>query len=197
MKKWLFFHVSTRFRHVDTSEKYKKRLCLTVCMGMFGRFRQVFVAKPKEPEKKRVEKPVQAMRIVNKSEEKLDQINTKIDELLEIKKLYEDMLDWMVELAKNSRAQTRREPSTTPRDSSVDTSILSPRLRQVLDLVKERGEILADEAVTSTGLSTNRCSEILNTLYRANYVEKHRVGREVYYRFNTGGSAKFTQETAP
>ena len=164
---------------------------------MFGKLRQVFVAKPKEPEKRRVEKQTQAVRIINKSDEKLDQINGKIDELLEIKKLYEDMLDWMVELAKNSRSGTRRELSMTPRDSSVDTSILSPRLRQVLDLVKERGEILAEEAVTSTGLSTNRCSEILNTLYRANYVEKHRIGREVYYRFNQGPSAKFTQEAAP
>ena len=166
-------------------------------MGMFGRLKQAFVAKPREREKRKVEKAVQAPRILNKSDEKLDQINTKIDELLEIKKLYEDMLDWMVELAKHSRSRTSRESSGTSRDTSVDSSILSPRLRQVLDLVKERGEILADDAVTSTGLSTNRCSEILNTLYRANYVEKHRVGREVYYRFNPSPSAKFTQEAAP
>jgi len=107
------------------------------------------------------------------------------------------MLDWMVELAKESRNRTSRDVSATPRDTSTDASILSPRLKQVLDVVKDKGEILAEAAAQTTGLSLNRCSEILNALYRANYVEKHRIGREVYYRFNPTPSAKFTQEAGP
>jgi transcription initiation factor IIE alpha subunit len=107
------------------------------------------------------------------------------------------MLDWMVELAKESRSRMSRDTSTIHRDASTDSSILSPRLKQVLDAVKDKGEILADDGATITGLSLNRCSEILNALYRANYVEKHRVGREVYYRYNPGPSAKFTQEMGP
>ena len=165
-------------------------------MGLFGKLRQALVQKEKKPQKKE-EKTVQAPVVSFRHEEKLDNMDRKLDELLEIKKLYEDMLDWMVELAKESRSRTSRDASTIHRDSSTDSSILSPRLKQVLDVVKEKGEILADDGATITGLSLNRCSEILNALYRANYVEKHRVGREVYYRYNPGTSGKFTQEAAP
>jgi len=154
------------------------------------------VQKEKKPEKKE-EKPLQSSFNSLRAEEKLDHMDHKLDELLEIKKLYEDMLDWMVELAKESRNRTSRDVSATPRDTSTDASILSPRLKQVLDVVKDKGEILAETAAQTTGLSLNRCSEILNALYRANYVEKHRIGREVYYRFNPTPSAKFTQEAGP
>ena len=189
--------VSETCRFIDSSEKYKKPLYLSIgYMGIFGRLRQVLVAKEKKPEKKE-EKPAQTSYISLRSEETLDQMDHKLDELLEIKKLYEDMLDWMVELAKESRSRTSRDASTTPRDTSTDSSILSPRLKQVLDVVKGKGEILAEDAVQTTGLSVNRCSEILNALYRANYVEKHRIGREVYYKYNPGPSAKFTQEMGP
>ena len=165
-------------------------------MGIFDKLRQTLIQKEKRPEKKE-EKPVQISHISLRSEEKLDQMDHKLDELLEIKKLYEDMLDWMVELAKESRSRTNRDVSATSHDTSTDVSILSPRLKQTLDVVKEKGEILADDAAKITGLSLNRCSEILNALYRANYVEKHRVGREVYYRYNQTPSAKLTQEAAP
>ena len=165
-------------------------------MGIFGKLRQALVQKEKKPERKE-EKPVQVSHVSPRSEEKLDKMDRKLDELLEIKKLYEDMLDWMVELAKESRSRTSRDTSAIHRDVSTDSSILSPRLKQVLDVVKEKGEILAEDGATITGLSLNRCSEILNALYRANYVEKHRIGREVYYRFNPGPSGKFTQEMGP
>ena len=165
-------------------------------MSIFGKLRQAFIQKEKKPERKE-EKPVQVSYVPLKSEEKLDSMDHKLDELLEIKKLYEDMLDWMVELAKESRSRMSRDTSTIHRDASTDSSILSPRLKQVLDVVKDKGEILADDSATITGLSLNRCSEILNALYRANYVEKHRVGREVYYRYNPGSSGKFTQEMGP
>lgn len=165
-------------------------------MGIFGKLRQAFVQKEKKPQK-REEKTVQAPVVSFRHEEKLDNMDRKLDELLEIKKLYEDMLDWMVELAKESRSRTSRDTSPTPRDTSTDASILSPRLKQVLDVVRDKGEILADDAVSITGLSLNRCSEILNVLYRANYVEKHRIGREVYYRFSASPGAKFTQEMGP
>jgi uncharacterized membrane protein len=165
-------------------------------MGIFGKLKQVLVQKEKKGEKKE-EKPIHTNHIYLKSEEKLDAMDRKLDELLEIKKLYEDMLDWMVELAKESRSRTSRDTSTIAREQSTDSSILSPRLKQVLDVVKERGEVLAEDCAGITGLSLNRCSEILNALYRANYVEKHRVGREVYYRYNQGTSAKLTQDMGP
>jgi DNA-binding transcriptional ArsR family regulator len=157
---------------------------------------QLQIQKVETREKKTVDairKPVE-IHYSLRAEEKLDQMDHKLDELLEIKKLYEDMLDWMVELAKESRNRTNRDMSSTAHDTSIDQSILSPRLKQVLDVVKARGEILAEDAVQSTGLSLNRCSEILNALYRANFIEKHRVGREVYYRVNAGGAAKLTQD---
>lgn len=165
-------------------------------MSIFGKLRQALVQKEKKPEKKE-EKTVPINHVSLRSEEKLDSMDHKLDELLEIKKLYEDMLDWMVELAKESRSRMSRDTSAIRRDASTDSSILSPRLKQVLDVVKDKGEILADDGATITGLSLNRCSEILNALYRANYVEKHRVGREVYYRYNPGTSARFTQEMGP
>jgi DNA-binding transcriptional ArsR family regulator len=161
-------------------------------MGIFDKLRRAMAQKEKIIEKKE-EKPVQISHYSLRAEEKLDQMDHKLDELLEIKKLYEDMLDWMVELAKESRSRTSRDTSSINRDSSTDSSILSPRLKQVLDVVKLKGEILADDAAAATGLSLNRCSEILNALYRANFIEKHRVGRGVYYRINAGGAAKLTQ----
>jgi DNA-binding transcriptional ArsR family regulator len=120
---------------------------------------------------------------------KLDNVDKKLDELLEIKQLYNDMLDWLVELARQSKTQRsgeRVDVSAMVSDKSGVMSILSPRLRQIYDLVEERGEVIAEDVSESVGLSLNRSSELLNALHRANYVEKNRMGRKVYYRKQTG-----------
>lgn len=160
-------------------------------------------------ESERTEKPYATG---SRVEAKLDKMDTKLDELLEIKQLYNDMLDWLVELAKKSNQSNYRTDSSISRDTSTNRAldstippslpvfeggfanagmpILSPRLQQVLDAVKEKGEVLAEDVSTSVGLSLNRCSEILNALYRANYIEKHRAGRKVFYRIPAIGAPK-------
>lgn len=176
-------------------------------MGLFDRFRRIKKAKKRRTEtkvikkKKIVEKPKEILDLdavfeskpEPKMHKKLDLMDQKLDDLLEIKNLYEDMLDWIVQLAKSQRESKSRLDTSTSRDKIEDSSILSPRLQQILDIIKERGETLATEVSSDVGLSKNRCSELLNALYRANYVEKKRVGREVYYRFNPGTSNKFIQ----
>lgn len=173
-------------------------------LGFVSRLQSVFVKK-EQKQKKKSEKSDDTAPILipalsapkQKHDETLSRMEGKIDELLEIKKLYEDMLDWVVELAKNRRVETSRESSRETVDSSTDGSILSPRLRQVLDAIRERGEANADTVSDTVGLSANRCSEILNALYRANYLEKNRAGREVYYRLNPGSSNRLVTLPEP
>lgn len=176
-------------------------------MGLGARLKAILVSKDEKRVEKRPERPSEKgensasapsfVSFFHKDEkthhdDKLESIDKKLDDLLEIKKLYEDMLDWMVELAKKQKniasepVATSRDPSTRHVDESTDgsdRSILSPRLRQVLDVLSERGgEGLAKDVSVKTGLSVNRCSEMLSALHRANYVEKSHVGREVYYK---------------
>ncbi len=132
------------------------------------------VQKLKEDSKK--EKTIQ-------ERELLWEMNKKIDELLEIKELYEDMLDWMVEISKNEDLEGRDE-SRQVSTKSRKVSNLSPRLRQILEIVGEKGELDSSELSEELGLSRNRCSELLNTLFKANYLSKKRVGRKVFYRLN-------------
>ncbi|MFW5895468.1 MAG: winged helix-turn-helix transcriptional regulator [archaeon] len=109
------------------------------------------------------------------------EMNKKLEELLEIKGLYEDMLDWMVEISKKEEKKGREESRQVPTESRK-VSNLSPRLRQILEIVGEKGELESSELSEELGLSRNRCSELLNTLFKANYLNKKRVGRKVYYR---------------
>lgn len=112
------------------------------------------------------------------------EMNKKLNDLLEIKELYKDMLDWMVELNRNKENLKNRDSS---RDVSIESSIessLSPRLRQVVEIVEEKGELGASELSSEIGLSHNRCSELLNALYKSKHLSKNRVGRKVYYRVN-------------
>lgn len=176
-------------------------------MGLFNRFRRGKKAKKQRTEtkvvkkKKTVKKPKEVLdldtvfesRVQPTVHKKLDSMDQKLDDILEIRHLYEDMLDWLVQLAKNQRESKNRLDTSTSRDEDEKGSILSPRLQQILEVVRERGEVVAVEVSDSVGLSKNRCSELLNALYRANFVEKKRAGREIYYRFNPGTSNKFTQ----
>lgn len=111
------------------------------------------------------------------------EMNKKIDELLEIKELYEDMLDWMVEISKKDNEKSREE-SRSVSTKGREVSKLSPRLRQVVEIVKEKGELDSSDLSEEIDLSRNRCSELLNTLFKANYLSKERAGRKVYYRVN-------------
>lgn len=119
-----------------------------------------------------------------KEKQLLWEMNKKLDELMEIKDLYDDMLDWMVKLSKKGDAEKTREES---RGTSKESS-LSPRLRQVLEIVREKGEVNASDVSKELGLSKNRCSELLNALFKGDYLSKNRVGRKVYYRVNSTGS---------
>lgn len=110
------------------------------------------------------------------------EMNKKIDELLEIKELYNDMLDWMVEISKKEEIEGDRNQSRDVSKESSKESNLSPRLRQVLEIVREKGELNASKLSEELDLSKNRCSELLNSLFKANYLSKKRVGRKVYYR---------------
>lgn len=109
------------------------------------------------------------------------EMNKKLEELLEIKELYEDMLDWMVEISKKDGKRDQKE-SRHMSTESREVSNLSPRLRQILEIVGEKGELESSELSEELVLSRNRCSELLNTLFKANYLNKKRVGRKVYYR---------------
>jgi len=111
------------------------------------------------------------------------EMNKKLDELLEIKELYEDMLDWMVEISKKEDLEGRDE-SRQVSTKSRKVSNLSPRLRQILEIVGEKGELNSSELSEELDLSRNRCSELLNTLFKADYLSKKRVGRKVFYRLN-------------
>jgi len=111
------------------------------------------------------------------------EMNKKLEELLEIKELYEDMLDWMVEISKKEDLEGRDE-SRQVSTKSRKVSNLSPRLRQILEIVGEKGELNSSKLSEELDLSRNRCSELLNTLFKANYLSKKRVGRKVFYRLN-------------
>ncbi len=111
----------------------------------------------------------------------LSEIHRKLDELLEIKELYKDMLDWMVQMSEKRLGKDSGNIPNVP-EGSVEPSAFSPRVTQLLDAVKQRGELSAPQASEATGLSSNRCTELLNLLHRTNHVEKVRVGHEVFYR---------------
>ena len=176
-------------------------------MGLFDRFKRIKKAKKQRTEtkvvkkKKTVKKPKEVLDLDAVFEtkpqpnvhKKLDTMDQKLDDILEIKHLYQDMLDWIVQLAKNQRESKSRFDTSISRDKDEKGSVLSPRLQQILEVVKEKGEVLALDVSDDIGLSKNRCSELLNALYRANFVEKKRAGREIYYRFNPDTSNKFTQ----
>lgn len=131
------------------------------------------------------QKQVKTQENLQKIEEReiLWEMNKKIDELLEIKGLYEDMLDWMVKISKKEDVEGDRDVS---REVSKESN-LSPRLRQVIEIVRDKGELGASDLSEELDLSQNRCSELLNTLFKANYLSKKRVGRKVYYRVNSSG----------
>lgn len=107
----------------------------------------------------------------------LSEIHKKLDELLEIKELYRDMLDWMLQTPEK---RVGKESGNFP--NIPECSGFSPRLNQLIETLKQRGELSSLQASEVTGLSHNRCSELLNLLYKANYVDKVRVGHEVFYR---------------
>ncbi len=131
----------------------------------------------------RTQQKVKSQENLQKIEEReiLWEMNKKIDELLEIKELYEDMLDWMVEISKKEDVESTRDVS---RETSKESK-LSPRLRQVIEITQEKGELNASDLSEELDLSQNRCSELLNTLFKANHLSKKRVGRKVYYRVNS------------
>lgn len=113
------------------------------------------------------------------------EMNKKLEELLEIKELYHDMLDWMVEMNRKEEGETSRNQSKTVPTQSKKLSNLSPRLRQVVEIVDEKGEIGSSDLSEEIDLSRNRCSELLNALFEADYLSKNRAGRKVYYRLNS------------
>ena len=122
----------------------------------------------------------------SKREKEFEMILEKLDELLEIKELYKDMYDLLIRMSerigKESEYSRTFGKDSEYSDTKPNLPELSPRLEQIVEYIKINGKASAQEISEYTGLSHNRCSELLNLLYKTGYLEKTRVGHTVYFR---------------
>jgi predicted HTH transcriptional regulator len=116
----------------------------------------------------------------------LELILEKLDELLELKELYKDMYDLLIKLSerigKDSEYSRIFGKDSETSDTKPNLPELSPRLNQIIEYIKINGKASAQEISEYTGLSHNRCSELLNLLFKIGYVDKLRVGHTVYFK---------------
>lgn len=120
-----------------------------------------------------------------KKDKEFELILKKLDELLEIKELYKDMYDLLIQMSKRIGKDSEYSgifgKDSEYSDTKPNLSELSPRLKQIIEYIKINGKASAQEVSEYTGLSHNRCSELLNLLYKIGYLEKIRIGHIVYF----------------
>ncbi len=121
-----------------------------------------------------------------RKDKEFELILEKLDELLELKELYKDMYDLLIKLSerigKDSEYSRIFGKDSETSDTKPNLPELSPRLNQIIEYIKINGKASAQEISEYTGLSHNRCSELLNLLFKIGYVDKVRVGHIVYFK---------------
>ena len=158
-----------------------------MCVGntnMFERLKKIF----KKSEREYAENPqiINIPEYQTKKDKEFELILEKLDELLELKELYKDMYDFLIKLSerigKDSEYSRIFGKDSETSDTKPNLPELSPRLNQIIEYIKINGKASAQEISEYTGLSHNRCSELLNLLFKIGYVDKLRIGHTVYFK---------------